>query len=73
MKGVLSGGRMVWVDKVPGGNQIGGIMCFTRLDHNVVYQLVCQKLNFTINATSMLCIMVTMSDQCQEGHWFEPQ
>ena len=29
MKGVLSGGRMVWVDKVPGGNQIGGIMCFT--------------------------------------------
>ena len=29
MKGVLSGGRMVWVDKVPGGNQIGGIMCIT--------------------------------------------
>ena len=29
MKGVLSGGRMVWVDKVPGGNQIGGIMCVT--------------------------------------------
>ena len=29
MKGVLSGGRMVWVDKVLGGNQIGGIMCFT--------------------------------------------
>ena len=30
MKGVLSGGKMVWVDKVPGGNQIGGIMCGTR-------------------------------------------
>ena len=32
MKGVLSGGRMVWVDKVPGGNQDGGIMCGTRTD-----------------------------------------
>ena len=31
MKGVLSGGRMVWVDKVPGGNQIRGIMCVTHL------------------------------------------
>ena len=29
MKGVLSGGRMVWVDKVLGGNQIRGIMCVT--------------------------------------------
>ena len=34
MKGVLSGGRMVWVDKVLGGNQIGGIMCFTRIDRH---------------------------------------
>ena len=32
MKGVLSGGRMVWVDKVLGGNQIGGIVCFTQCE-----------------------------------------